>query len=213
MTPARLRHLVVAGCLALASVQVQAGAYEDFFHAIEVDNDSGLRSLLARGMDPNTADERGQVALYVALRGGAGKTVQALLQHPGTRLDAANAAGETPLMMAALRGNLVAMRALLEKGVPAHRDGWSPLHYAATGPSVEAVQLLLDKGAAIDARSPNGSTALMMAARYGAEASVDVLLQRGADRRLRNQLDLDAAGFARGAGRDRLAQRLESDKP
>lgn len=213
MTTARLRHLIAACCLAAASLQVQAGAYEDFFHAIEVDNDGGLRSLLVRGMDPNTADERGQVALYVALRAGAAKVVQALLQHPGTRLDAANVAGETPLMMAALRGNLPAMQALLDKGVPAQRGGWSPLHYAATGPSAEAVQLLLDKGAAIDARSPNGSTPLMMAARYGAEASVDLLLQRGADRRLRNQVDLDAAGFARGAGRDMLAQRLESDKP
>lgn len=204
----------VAGCVvAMACVQAQAGAYDDFLRAIEVDNDSGLRSLLARGMDPNTADERGQVALFLALRGGADKVVLALLQHPDTKLDAANAAGETPLMMAALRGNLAAVRALLDKGVPARREGWSALHYAATGPSADAVQLLLERGAEIDARSPNGSTPLMMAARYGSEASVVLLLQRGADRRLRNQLDLDAAAFARAAGRDALAQRLASDKP
>lgn len=210
---AALRQLIAASCLALLSLQAQAGAYDDFLRAIEVDNDSGLRSLLARGMDPNTADERGQVALYLALRGGADKVVQALLQHPDTKPDAANAAGETPLMMAALRGNLAAMRALLDKGVPAQREGWSPLHYAATGPSADAVQLLLDRGATIDARSPNGSTPLMMAARYGSEASVALLLQRGADRRLRNQVELDAAAFARGAGRDALARQLASDKP
>jgi len=50
----------------------------------------------------------------------------------------------------------------------------------------------------------------MMAARYGDEGSVAVLLERGADATLRNQLDLSAADFARAAGREPLARRLES---
>jgi ankyrin repeat protein len=48
----------------------------------------------------------------------------------------------------------------------------------------------------------------MMAARYGAEANVDLLLARGADKRLRNDRDLDAAGVASLAGRDFLLKRL-----
>jgi hypothetical protein len=68
--------------------------------------------------------------------------------------------------------------------------------------------LLLDRGAPIDAKSPNGSTPLMMAARYGAEASVDLLLARGADAKRRNDLNLDAADFARQGGRDFLVERL-----
>jgi ankyrin repeat protein len=62
----------------------------------------------------------------------------------------------------------------------------------------------------VDARSPNGSTPLMMAARYGSEASVDLLLARGANPKLRNQRDLSAADFARMDGRDALAQRLQT---
>ena len=86
----------------------------------------------------------------------------------------------------------------------------SPLHYAATGNEPKIVALLLDRGAPIDARSPNGSTPLMMAARYGAEGSVDLLLARGADKQLRNDLDLDARAFAKLASREYLDARLKA---
>ena len=68
--------------------------------------------------------------------------------------------------------------------------------------------LLLDRGAPIDAPGPNKTTPLMMAARYGAEATVDLLLARGADKRLRNDRDLDAAGFAKSVDRAYLLARL-----
>ena len=129
--------------------------------------------------------------------------------QPALDVNAVNASGETPLMMAALRGDLDWARRLIERGAKVHQDGWSPLHYAATGPEPKIVVLLLDRGAPIDARSPNRSTPLMMAARYGAEANVDLLLARGADKRLRNDRDLDASEFAKLAGRDFLVSRLE----
>jgi len=69
--------------------------------------------------------------------------------------------------------------------------------------------LLLDRGAPIDAGSPNGSTALMMAAQYGSEASVDLLLSRGADAKIKNDRGLTAGDFARLAKRDALAARLD----
>jgi ankyrin repeat protein len=187
-----------------------AGAYEDFFSAIGRDDGRTVSALLQRGFDPNSRDEKGQVALYVALRGPSLAAADALWAHPALEVDAANDVGETPLMMAALRGNLTWAHKLLARGAKPHREGWSPLHYAATGPEPELVRLLLDKGAPADARSPNGSTPLMMAARYGSEASVDVLLARGADPKLRNQKDLTAADFARMDGRDVLAKRLET---
>jgi ankyrin repeat protein len=61
----------------------------------------------------------------------------------------------------------------------------------------------------VNAASPNGSTPLMMAAQYGAEASVKLLLERGADAKVRNQRDLRAADFARLAARDSLTRMLE----
>ena len=73
----------------------------------------------------------------------------------------------------------------------------------------ELLTLLLDKGAAIDSRSPNGTTPLMMAARYGDEQGAHLLLARGADARLRNDQNLSAADFARTGGREKLAAKQE----
>ena len=201
-----LSYLVVIAGFSTAS----AGAYEDFFKAIDKDDARTVATLLQRGFDPNSRDEQGQVALYVALRAPSLAAADALLAHPQLDVNATNTAGETPLMMAALRGQLVWAHKLLARGAKLHGDGWSALHYAAAGPEPEFVRLLLEKGAPTDARSPNGSTPLMMAARYGSEASVDLLLARGADPKLRNQRDLTAADFARMDGRDSLAKRLES---
>jgi uncharacterized protein len=186
----------------------QAGAFEDFFAAIEVDNARGVRSLLERGFDANAVDEKGQHPLYLALRGEAFKVAEVLLAHPGTKVDSTNAAGETPLMMAALRGHTEWAKRLLDRGAAVHKPDWSPMHYAATGPSVAVVRLLHERGAPIEAHSPNRTTPLMMAAQYGSEEAVDYLLARGADARAKNDRGLDAAAFARLGGREALALRL-----
>lgn len=186
-----------------------AGAYEDFFRAVNVDNVRTVNQLLERGFDPNAADEKGQVGLYLALREGSLQVAEALLKHPGLKVDAVNAADETPLMMAALRGNLEWTQRLLDRGAQLNRKGWTPLHYAASGPEPKVVSSLLDRGAEIEARSPNGTTPLMMAARYGAYDAAERLLARGADPRARNDLGLGAADFARQGDREALGVKLE----
>jgi ankyrin repeat protein len=201
---------VVYLLIAVGFSSAKAGAYEDWFRAIETDNASAVTRLMQAGFDPNTRNPQGQVGLYLALQTGGPKVADALWAHPALEVDAANTQGETPLMMAALKGRLDWARRLLERGAKLHREGWSPLHYAASGPEPKVVELLLARGAPLEARSPNGSTPLMMAARYGSEASVDLLLARGADARLRNDQGLDAAAFARADGRDKLAARLGS---
>lgn len=188
----------------------KADAYVDFFRAVNIDDVRTVNSLLARGFDPNSPNAKGEPALVQALKDESGRVAAALIAHPGLKVDATTAAGETPLMMAAILGRLDAMQSLLAKGAVVNRDGWAPLHYAASGPEPKAVALLLDNGAAIDAPSPNRSTPLMMAARYGSEDAVQVLLARGANAALRNDLGLTAGDFARTAGRDKLATQLDA---
>lgn len=201
---------VVYLIVAFGFLSANADTSVDFFRAVNVDNASTVNELLARGFDPNSTDERGQVGLYLAMRDDAPKVAAALLAHPALKIDAANAAGETALMMAALRGRLDWTQRLIERGGAVRRDGWTPLHYAASGPDARVVGLLLDRGAVIDAPSPNRSTPLMMAARYGDEASVQLLISRGADPRLRNERGLNAADFARQGGREALSTRLDA---
>ncbi len=186
-----------------------AGSYEDFFEAIAHNDPATVGALLKRGFDPNSRDAKGDTGLIVASREGSFLAGEALLTAPGLEIDTLNEAGESALMMAALQGQLDWCRRLLDRGAQVNKSGWSPLHYAAAGAQTRVVELLLDRGAAIDAESPNQTTPLMMAARYGAEASADLLLARGADPRRRNDHRLSAADFARAAGREALAARLD----
>jgi ankyrin repeat protein len=181
----------------------------DYFRAVGVDDASTVVALLARGFDPNTTNDKGQAGLHLALRDDAPKVAAALLAHPQIRIDAANGANETPLMLAALRGQLDGVQRLLDRGAQVNRPGWTPLHYAASGPEPKVVALLLDRGATIDAPSPNRTTPLMMASRYGAYGAAELLVARGADLRARNEAGLTAADFARLGGREKLALQLQ----
>ena len=149
-----------------------AGSYDDFFIAIKRDDAAAIRSLLARGFDPNTPDPRGQHGLYLALREPSLAVAQVLLDAPATRVETRNLDDESPLMMAALKGQADMVRRLIARDADVNKPGWAPLHYAASGGHVEVIRILLEADAYIDAESPNGTTPLMMAARYGSTQSV-----------------------------------------
>lgn len=204
-------HLKYLAYLAIAAgvSAAEAGPREDLLKAIELDTAHQVKALLQQAVDPNQRDDQGQAPLFLALRAESYKAAAVLLEDPRIDVDAVNANGETPLMMAALRGNLEWAQRLLDRGAKVNREGWTPLHYAASGGEPKLVRLLLERGAVLDAKSPNGTTPLMMAARYGAIDSADLLRERGADLALRNERGLNAADFAAGAGRDSLVQRLQ----
>lgn len=203
------RYLVQIVVLA-AYFSAAADDSVSFFRAVNVDDDRTVKALLAGGFDPNSRSPQGQVGLFLAMRDDAPKVAAALLDHPRIQIDATSPADETPLMMAALRGNGEWARRLIDRGALLQRKGWTPLHYAASGPDLAVVKLLLGRGAAIDAVSPNGTTPLMMAARYGAQEAADWLLAQGANARLRNDKSLNAADFARAADRQALADKLDA---
>jgi uncharacterized protein len=187
----------------------RAGSYEDFFIAINRNDDWSVSRLLERGFDPNSRDSKGQTGLILALRDDSQRVAEALWKSQALDVNVQNASAETPLMMAALRGRIAWMQRLIDRGAQVHKEGWSPIHYAATGPEAKAVALLIERGAPIEALSPGKDTPLMMAARYGAEDSVDLLLARGASASAKNDRNLDAADMARAAGRDFLLVRLQ----
>jgi ankyrin repeat protein len=189
-----------------ASFVAHAGSFEDFFRAVRGDNASSVRSLLKRGFDPNTRDEHGQTGLLIALREPSPKVVQALLESPQTNVDLANAKDETPLMLAAIKGQQDLVTQLLKRDAAVNKTGWTPLHYAATSGQLTIMKVLLDNYAFIDAQSPNGTTPLMMAAMYGSSEAVKLLLAEGADTAMKNQLGMTAVDFANKANRPEAAE-------
>jgi len=187
-----------------------AGIYDDFFTAVLRDDTRTVTRLLQRGFDVNSPGPDGQVALATAMQREQDELAEALLLAPAVDVDHANVHGETPLMYAALKGRLDWAQRLVRRGAAVRKPGWTPLHYAATGPEPRMVTFLLDAGADVDAKSPQGTTALMLAARHGDERTVSLLLERGANPTLTNPEGAIAADFARAAGRERLAVRLEA---
>ncbi len=205
------RNALATLTLGLAAPGIWAGAYEDFFVAILRDDDAAIAALLRRGFDPNTRDPKGQVGLTIALQNGSSKAFAALLASSQVNVEARNAQDESPLMMAALKGNLEAVKALLARDADVNKTGWAPLHYAASAGSrqhVAIIALLLENHAYIDATSPNGTTPLMMAAQYGSNEAVQLLLDEGADPTLKNQLGLTAADFALRVSRTESADKI-----
>ena len=172
-----------------------------FFRAIKQDNDVAMRSLLASGVDPNTKDEKGVPGLYMALQEGSLKVARVLIDSPRLKPEDRNASDESPLMMAALKGELDLAKRLIAKGADVNKPGWTPLHYAATSGHLDMIRLLLEEHAFIDAQSPNGTTPLMMAASYGSPEAVKLLVEAGADIAMRNQKQMTAMDFARRAER------------
>jgi ankyrin repeat protein len=111
-------------------------------------------------------------------------------------------------MVAALKGEPEVALALIERGAVVNPPGWTPLHYAAAGNSLPALQLLLKHGATVDARAPNSRTPLMLAVLHASEEVIDALLEAGADPQAQERNELTAADLAQRAGRERLALRL-----
>jgi len=194
-----------------------AGSYDDFFSAVRRDNARDVKALLDRGFDPNTINLDGHFALMLALKDLSWNVVKALVAHPSTDVDIRNANDETPIMLAALKGRLDVVQALIDRDASLNKPGWTALHYAASQSDPKVIQLLLDHFAYIDAESPNGTTPLMMAAMYANEDAVKILIDAGADVSLRNARGLSALDFATRAQKQAsiylLAEALRDSKP
>ena len=200
---------IVFYLLALLSVSLaNAGSYEDFFQALRQDDGRRITELLQRGFDPNALDPAKTHGLFIAVKEGSLKAAAALIAWPKTRVEWRSPKDESPLMMASLKGETEIVRKLIARDADVNKTGWTPLHYAATGGHVEIIQILLDEYAYIDAESPNKSTPLMMAAKYGTPAAVKLLLEAGADPRLRNELGLSAIDFAQQGNRRDSAEMI-----
>ncbi|MFT4192031.1 MAG: ankyrin repeat domain-containing protein [Comamonas sp.] len=203
--PQRLAAWTLLG----ASFAAQAAIDQAILGAVMQDRAPLIAQLAARGADLNGADARGNAPLHVAILQESWQAAQALAGLPGTDVNRANASGETPLMLAALKGRLELVQQLIARDAYVNREGWTPLHYAASGgqagqPAI--VRLLLDHYAFINARSPNETTPLMMAAGYGSIEVVRLLIDEGAFVDVRNQQGMSALDFAQRANRADVAE-------
>jgi uncharacterized protein len=192
----------IAFIFAVTSIfsDASAATLEDLKAAVASKNTVQVERLLRSGLNVNAPLENGNAALHIALFEDATEVAENLVKTPGVNLDMKNAMDETPLMIAANRGNERLIDSLLKRGAQVNKPGWTALHYAAGIGHSAIVAKLLERYAYIDAESPNKTTPLMMAARAGHSATVKLLIDEGADSKLKNEAGLSAADMARARG-------------
>ncbi len=111
---------------------------------------------------------------------------------------------DTPVADAAMRGDVGAVRSLLEEGAEvnmAQSDGMAALHWAAELGNVELVRLLVEAGADLEASTRLGDlTPLHIGAEAGQGGTVRALLEAGAKPESRNVNGSTPLHFAALAG-------------
>lgn len=159
-------RILLAATLMLGGGQALADSYEDSLVAARTGDTPALVKLLERGIDPNTIDTESNSLLMLAAREGHAETVAAMLRFK-PKLGYRNLAGDTALMLAALKGNAGVVDVLVKGGAPLDHEGWTPLMYAAFEGHLDIVERLLAAGADVNALAPNRANPLMLAARNG----------------------------------------------
>lgn len=124
--------------------------------------------------------------------------------------------GFTPLHLAAFFRHPEAARLLVERAAPVdavsrNRDiAVTPLQSAVTAGEEETAALLLARGADPNFQHGGGFTPLHAAAQHGSDRLVELLLEHGADRGLAADESRTPAAYARAAGHEKLAARLDA---
>ncbi|MCU0805843.1 MAG: ankyrin repeat domain-containing protein [Burkholderiales bacterium] len=195
------RRWLAAAAIALALVAGGARAELPdpvrFGIAVESGDVRKVEAWLDEGLPPDfVADRIGTGLMIAAWEGNV--PMMALFVKRGASINRVNKDGEQALMFAAWRGHVDAVRWLLDHGAQINRIGlqWSALHYAVFAGHEKASKALIARGANINARSTNGSTPLMMAAREGHEDIAALLVNLGADTTVKNDWGEDAFVWA-----------------
>jgi len=135
----------------------------------------------------NIPDDMGSSVLHIALQEGASPDIIRRIINLGARINAVDNNGKTPLRVAIDMGEWESVKIIADTGADPFIvavDNRTPAEIAFTRGN-ECLRAIFS-GRAINARDNSGNTILHLAARYGTPSNINLLLDLGANRTIRN---------------------------
>ncbi|XP_067342406.1 ankyrin repeat and SAM domain-containing protein 6-like isoform X2 [Channa argus] len=112
---------------------------------------------------PQTDDGRKRPDVFSALKFGNSHLVKEILEEDPAQVNSSNQEGASPLMMAAVSGQLEVVQLMVEKKADIDKQdavhGWTALMQATYHGNKDIVKYLLSQGADVNLRAKNGYTA------------------------------------------------------
>lgn len=142
-----------------------------------------IKSLLSKGVEINTRDERGLTPLHHAASSGHNDIVELLIAK-GAETNSKDKWGYTPLYYAIWSQHKDIVKLLVAKGADVSlkpEKDYPPLHYAVWMEDVDIVKVVVDNGAKFDVKDQDGWTAFRYAASQGSQDMVEFFVSKGAD--------------------------------
>jgi ankyrin repeat protein len=190
----------LAGCtVALLSLAGLANAaVSEVADAVMNGNKDAVQSLLQHKANVNAPQIDGTTALHWAVRADDPGTAE-LLIRAGANVSAANRAGATPMLLAAINGSAAMIEKLIVAGADPNaaltKTADTALMMTARTGKADAVRVLLDHSAQVNAKENWGdTTALMWAVSERHPAVVKLLIEHGADVNAKSKFVPSASG-------------------
>lgn len=173
-----------------------------------------IKFLIEQGADVDGGKlSASESPLMKAARKGYVEMANYLLEK-GANIEATDYWGNTPLNFAAWEGKLETVELLVEKGANVNAKNelnWTPLMQAAIERYDKIVQFLLKHGASVDViDKEKGATVLILAAYGGAQRVVELILEQGVDRSIKDNEGKTAEDYARERGIPYLAEIIKN---
>lgn len=188
----------IAEMLVSANAETQIPAGESgspFLIALSEGYEEVARLLLTDDVNVNLRNLDGSTPLHEAAGAGMMELTRDLVERgadltarlgtiPGNIYEPGRGGGTTPFLAAARGGHVNTMHLLLSAGANPHDqsdDGAGSVLFATRSLNIEAIRLLLELDADVNATPPNRPTALHTAIRFGEDRIVEYLADNGAN--------------------------------
>ncbi|KTF73002.1 hypothetical protein cypCar_00033958 [Cyprinus carpio] len=189
-------------------MDIQNNLYQTPLHlATYLNQPPIVKGLVEKRVSLELQDQEGNTPLHVACEHGFWDCANEMIHNASPSnlvnvLEAQNWRGLTCLHVATLRKHHRLLRLLMKNGVDLNiqegTSGKTALHMAVELHDAQAVNMLLNKGANVDAAMFNGCTALHLAVGRQDATIANLLCQAGADKMIRNMEDETALDLADG---------------